>query len=297
MARSDLSDITAFLLIAREGSFTKAAAKLGVSQSALSQTVRNLEARLGIRLLTRTTRKVSPTEAGERLIQAVAPRLEEVEAELAALTALRDKPAGTVRIAAGEHAAESILWPAIERLLPDYPDIVIEVVVDNGLTDIVAERLDAGVRLGEQVAKDMVAVRIGPDVRMAVVGTPDYFKRYPKPRTPEDLTTHNCINIRLPTAGGLYAWEFEKAGRALKVRVEGQLVFNTATMAVKAVLAGSGLAFVPEDRVLPHIGDGKLTRVLTDWCPFFPGFHLYYPSRRQPTPAFAVLANALRQHG
>jgi DNA-binding transcriptional LysR family regulator len=297
MARSDLSDITAFLLIAREGSFTKAAAKLGVSQSALSQTVRNLEARLGIRLLTRTTRKVSPTEAGERLIQAVAPRLEEVEAELAALTALRDKPAGTVRIAAGEHAAESILWPAIERLLPDYPDIVIEVVVDNGLTDIVAERLDAGVRLGEQVAKDMVAVRIGPDVRMAVVGTPDYFKRYPKPRTPEDLTTHNCINIRLPTAGGLYAWEFEKAGRALKVRVEGQLVFNTATMAVKAVLAGSGLAFVPEDRVLPQIGDGKLTRVLTDWCPFFPGFHLYYPSRRQPTPAFAVLANALRQHG
>jgi DNA-binding transcriptional LysR family regulator len=289
MARSDLSDITAFLLIAREGSFTKAAAKLGVSQSALSQTVRNLEARLGIRLLTRTTRKVSPTEAGERLIQAVAPRLEEVEAELAALTALRDKPAGTVRIAAGEHAAESIL--------PDYPDIVIEVVVDNGLTDIVAERLDAGVRLGEQVAKDMVAVRIGPDVRMAVVGTPDYFKRYPKPRTPEDLTTHNCINIRLPTAGGLYAWEFEKAGRALKVRVEGQLVFNTATMAVKAVLAGSGLAFVPEDRVLPQIGDGKLTRVLTDWCPFFPGFHLYYPSRRQPTPAFAVVANALRQHG
>jgi DNA-binding transcriptional LysR family regulator len=296
MARSDLSDITAFLAIAREGSFTKAAAKLGVSQSALSQTVRNLEARLGIRLLTRTTRKVSPTEAGERLIQAVAPRLEEVEAELAALTALRDKPAGTVRIAAGEHAAESILWPAIERLLPDYPDIIIEVLVDNGLTDIVAERLDAGVRLGEQVAKDMVAVRIGPDMRMAVVGTPDYFKRHPKPVTPEDLTAHNCINIRLPTAGGLYAWEFEKSGRALKVRVEGQLVFNTATMAVKAALAGSGLAFVPEDCVLPHIADGNLARVLTDWCPFFPGFHLYYPSRRQPTPAFAVLAGALHQH-
>ncbi|MFL9911822.1 LysR family transcriptional regulator [Paraburkholderia sp. RL17-337-BIB-A] len=294
MARSDLSDITAFLTIAREGSFTKAAAKLGVSQSALSQTVRNLEARLGLRLLTRTTRRVSPTEAGERLIQAVGPRLEEVEAELAALTALRDKPAGTVRIAAGEHAAEVVLWPAIERLLPDYPDIVIEIVVDNGLTDIVAQRLDAGVRLGEQVAKDMVAVRIGPDMRMAVVGTPAYFKKHSKPKTPQDLTTHNCVNIRLPTAGGLYAWEFEKAGRALKVRVEGQLVFNTATMAVKAALAGVGLAFVPEERVLSHIEKGTLTRVLPEWCPSFPGFHLYYPSRRQPTPAFTVLADALR---
>jgi DNA-binding transcriptional LysR family regulator len=294
MSRSDLSDITAFLLIAREGSFTKAAARLGVSQSALSQTIRNLEARLGLRLLTRTTRKVSPTEAGERLIQAVGPRLEEVDAELAALTALRDKPAGTVRVAAGEHAAELVLWPVIERLLPDYPDVTIEIVVDNGLTDIVAERLDAGVRLGEQVAKDMVAVRIGPDMRMVVVGTPDYFRRHQKPLTPQDLTAHNCINVRLPTAGGLYAWEFEKDGRALKVRVEGQLVFNTATMAVKAARAGSGLAFVPEDRVLSYIGSGELVRVLVDWCPSFPGFHLYYPSRRQPTPAFTVLANALR---
>ena len=295
MARSDLSDITAFLAVAREQSFTKAAAKLGVSQSALSQTMRNLETRLGIRLLTRTTRKVAPTEAGQRLLSVVAPRLEEVEAELAALTALRDKPAGTVRIAAGEHAAESILWPAIQKLLPDYPDILIEVVVDNGLTDIVEERLDAGVRLGEQVAKDMVAVRIGPDMRMAVVGTPGYFKRYPAPASPEDLTGHNCINLRLPTAGGLYAWEFEKAGRALKVRVEGQLVFNTATLAVRAVLAGSGLAFIPEDRVMQHIADGNLTRVLTEWCPLFSGFHLYYPSRRQPTPAFTVLSNTLRR--
>lgn len=294
MSRSDLSDITAFLSIAREGSFTKAAAKLGVSQSALSQTIRNLEARLGLRLLTRTTRKVSPTDAGERLIQAVGPRLEEVEAELAALTALRDKPVGTVRVAAGEHAAELVLWPVIERLLPAYPDVTIEIVVDNGLTDIVAERLDAGVRLGEQVAKDMIAVRIGPDMRMAVVGTPDYFRRHRKPLTPQDLTAHNCINVRLPTAGGLYAWEFEKDGRALKVRVEGQLVFNSATMAVKAARAGSGLAFVPEDRVLAHIGNGELLRVLVDWCPSFPGFHLYYPSRRQPTPAFTVLANALR---
>lgn len=295
MARSNLSDITAFLAVAHEGSFTKAAAKLGVSQSALSQTIRNLEARLGLRLLARTTRNVSPTEAGERLIQAVGPRLEEVEAELAALTAMRDKPAGTVRIAAGEHAAELLLWPAIERLLPDYPDIKIEIVIDNGLTDIVEQRLDAGVRLGESVAKDMIAVRIGPDVRMAVVCTTDYFAKHPKPKTPQDLTAHNCINIRLPTAGGLYAWEFEKEGRELRVRVEGQLVFNTATMATKAALAGAGLAFVPEERVLSHIQRGELTRVLSDWCQPFSGFHLYYPSRRQPTPAFVVLANALRQ--
>lgn len=295
MARSDLSDITAFLCVAREGSFTRAAAKLGVSQSALSQTVRNLEARLGLRLLTRTTRNLSPTEAGERLIQSVGPRLEEIEAELSALTALRDKPAGTVRIAAGDHAAELLLWPVIERLLPDYPDITIEIVVDNGLTDIVEQRLDAGVRLGEQVAKDMVAVRIGPDVCMAVVGTPGYFATHPKPKTPQDLTAHNCINIRLPTAGGIYAWEFKKGGRELNVRVEGQLVFNSATLAVKAALAGIGLAFVPEQRVLSQLNSGELLRVLSDWCPSFSGFHLYYPGRRQPTPAFVVVANALRQ--
>ncbi|WP_321901934.1 LysR family transcriptional regulator [Paraburkholderia tropica] len=294
MARSDLADITAFLAVAREGSFTKAAAQLGVSQSALSQTVRNLEARLGLRLLARTTRNVSPTEAGERLIQSVGPRLDEVEAELAALTALREKPAGIVRIAAGEHAAESLLWPAIEKLLPAYPDITIELVIDNGLTDIVEQRLDAGVRLGEQVARDMVAVRIGPDIRMAVVGTPAYFARHPKPKTPQDLIAHNCVNIRMPTAGSLYAWEFEKAGRALKVRVEGRLIFNTATLAVRAALAGAGLACVPEARVLAHIERGELLRVLSDWCAPFPGFYLYYPSRRQPTPAFTVVADALR---
>ncbi|MBB3001671.1 MAG: LysR family transcriptional regulator [Paraburkholderia tropica] len=294
MARSDLADITAFLAVAREGSFTKAAAQLGVSQSALSQTVRNLEARLGLRLLARTTRNVSPTEAGERLIQSVGPRLDEVEAELAALTALREKPAGIVRIAAGEHAAESLLWPAIEKLLPAYPDITIELVIDNGLTDIVEQRLDAGVRLGEQVARDMVAVRIGPDIRMAVVGTPAYFARHPKPKTPQDLTAHNCVNIRMPTAGSLYAWEFERAGRALKVRVEGRLIFNTATLAVRAALAGAGLACVPEARVLAHIERGELLRVLSDWCAPFPGFYLYYPSRRQPTPAFTVVADALR---
>ena len=295
MARTDLSDITAFLAVAREGSFTKAAAKLGVSQSALSQTVRNLESRLGLRLLTRTTRKISPTQAGERLIQSVGPRLDEIEAELSALSALRDTPAGVVRIAAGEHAAELLLWPAIERLLPTYPDLTIEIVIDNGLTDIVEQRLDAGVRLGEQVAKDMVAVRIGPDVRMAVVGTPAYFATHTKPKTPQDLTAHNCINIRLPTAGGIYAWEFKKGGRELNVRVEGQLVFNTATMAVKAAIAGVGLAFVPEQRVSSQLESGVLLRVLSDWCPSFPGFHLYYPSRRQPTPAFVVVANALRQ--
>ncbi|HKN11519.1 MAG TPA: LysR family transcriptional regulator [Pseudomonadota bacterium] len=294
MPRTDLNDITAFLAVAREGSFTKAAAKLGVTQSALSQTVRNLEGRLGLRLLTRTTRNIAPTEAGERIIQAVGPKLDEVDAELTALSALRDKPAGTVRLSAGEHAADLILWPAVHKLLPQYPDIKVEIIIDNGLTDIVAERLDAGVRLGEQVAKDMVAVRIGPDLRMAVVGAPEYFKGRKPPRTPQDLTEHNCINLRLPTAGGLYAWEFEKGDRELRVRVEGRLVFNTATMAVNAALAGDGLAFVPEDRVREHIRAGRLIRALADWCPPFPGFHLYYPSRRQPTPAFAVLVGALR---
>nr|WP_294525177.1 LysR family transcriptional regulator [uncultured Rhodopila sp.] len=294
MARTDLNDITAFLAIARDGSFTKAAARLGVSPSALSQTVRNLEGRLGLRLLTRTTRNVAPTEAGERIIQAIGPRLEEIDAELAALTALRDKPAGMVRLSAGEHAADMVVWPVLHKLLPAYPDISVEIVIDNGLTDIVAERLDAGVRLGEQVAKDMVAVRIGPDLRMAVVGAPEYFKRRKRPRTPQELTEHTCINLRLPTAGGLYAWEFEKGGRELRVRVEGQLVFNTATMSVKAALAGAGLAFVPEDRVRESLDDGCLIRVLADWCPPFPGYHLYYPSRRQPTPAFAVLVEALR---
>jgi DNA-binding transcriptional LysR family regulator len=294
MTRANLNDITAFLAIAREGSFTRAAAKLGVSPSALSQTVRNLEARLGLRLLTRTTRNIAPTEAGERIIQAVGPRLDEVDAELSALTALRDKPAGTVRLSSGEHAADLILWPAVHKLLPHYPDITVEIIIDNGLTDIVAERLDAGVRLGEQVAKDMVAVRIGPDLRMAVVGAPEYFKGRKRPRTPQELTEHSCINLRLPTAGGIYAWEFEKAGRELKVRVEGQLVFNSATMAVKAALAGTGLAFVPEERVREQVDEGHLIRVLIDWCPPFSGFHLYYPSRRQPTPAFALLVDGLR---
>jgi len=297
MPRDNLNELTAFTAVAREESFTKAAARLGVSQSALSHTVRALEERLGLRLLTRTTRSVSPTEAGERLLRTVGPRLDEIEAELSALSELREKPAGTVRITAGEHSAETVLWPAIARLLPDYPDIRVEIIVDYGLTDIVAERYDAGVRLGEQVARDMIAVRIGPDMRMAVVGAPAYFTKRPKPRAPQDLTGHNCINLRLPTYGGLYAWEFEKAGREIKVRVEGQLVFNTAGLRMGAVLSGLGLAYMPQDQVAAHLADGLLVQVLEDWCPPFPGYHLYYPSRRQATPAFSLLVEALRYRG
>jgi DNA-binding transcriptional LysR family regulator len=294
MPRTNLNDLLAFLAVAREQSFTKAAAKLGVSQSALSHTIRGLEERLGLRLLTRTTRSVAPTEAGERLLRTLGPHFDEIDAELAALSELRDKPAGTIRITAGEHAAEAILWPAVAKLLPHYPDINVELIIDYGLTDIVAEHYDAGVRIGEQVAKDMVAVRIGPDMRMVVVGAPSYFARRPSPKKPQDLTVHNCINLRLPTYGGLYAWEFEKRGRALKVRVLGQLVFNNIALRLNAALAGLGLAYLPEDQVQPHLADGRLIRVLGDWCPPFAGYHLYYPSRRQPTPAFAVVVDALR---
>ena len=294
MARTNTNDLLAFLAVARERSFTRAAAQLGVSQSALSHTVRALEERLGLRLLTRTTRSVAPTEAGERLLRTIGPRFDEIDAELSALTELRATPAGTVRITAGDHAAETILWPALAKLLPRYPDIKVELVVDYGLTDIVAERYDAGVRLGEQVARDMIAVRIGPEMRMAVVGAPAYFAARGKPKQPQDLTGHNCINLRLPTYGGIYAWEFEKRGRAMKVRVDGQLVFNTGLLRMNAVLAGLGLAYIPEDLVKREIADGRLIRVLADWCAPFAGYHLYYPSRRQPTPAFAVLVEALR---
>jgi DNA-binding transcriptional LysR family regulator len=297
MPRENLNDILAFLAVARDRSFTRAAAKLGVSQSALSHTIRGLEARLGLRLLARTTRSVAPTEAGERLLRALGPRFDEIEAELAELSGLRDKPAGTIRITSGEHAAEAILWPALAKLLPRYPDIKVELNIDYGLTDIVAERYDAGVRLGEQVAKDMIAVRIGPDFRMAVVGAPSYFARRPKPKNPQDLTAHDCINIRLPTYGSIYAWEFEKRRRALKVRVEGQLVFNNIALRVNAALAGLGLAYLSEDQVQEHVAEGRLVRVLGDWCPPFSGYHLYYPSRRQATPAFALLVEALRYRG
>jgi len=294
MPRENFNDLLAFLAVAKARSFTKAAALLGVSQSALSHTVRGLEERLGVRLLTRTTRSVAPTEAGERLLRAAAPRIEEIEAELAALSALRDKPAGTIRITAHDHAVRAVIWPALEKLLRAYPEIRVEIVIDYGLTDIVAERFDAGVRTGEMVAKDMVAVRIGPDMRSAVVGAPSYFAKRARPKTPQDLTMHACINLRLPTHGGLYAWEFEKGGREIRARVEGQLVFNGTAPMLDAAMSGFGLAYVPEDTVRAHLADGRLIRVLADWCPPYPGYHLYYPSRRQPTQAFSLLVNALR---
>jgi DNA-binding transcriptional LysR family regulator len=297
MPRTDLSDLQAFLLVARARSFTRAAARLGVSQSALSQTVRGLEQRLGLRLLTRTTRSLAPTEAGERLLHTLGPALDDIDATLAGLSALREKPSGTIRITATENAARAALWPALVKLLADHPDIHVEIAIGYGLTDIVAERFDAGVRPGEIVAKDMISVRIGPDMRMAVVGAPSYFAARPPPKTPQDLTGHNGINLRLPTHGGLYAWEFEKNRHELNVRVEGQLVFNTAAMLLDAAVAGFGLAYLPEQEVQAHLEDGRLVRVLADWCPPFPGYHLYYPSRRQPTPAFVLLVDALRYRG
>jgi DNA-binding transcriptional LysR family regulator len=245
-------------------------------------------------LLTRTTRSVAPTEAGERLLHTVGPRFEEIEAGLEALNELREKPAGTIRLTCVDYAADTILWPKLAKFLPAYPDIKVEIIVDYGLTDIVAQRYDAGVRVGEQVAKDMIAVRIGPDMRMAVVGTPAYFRKRPAPKTPQDLIGHACVNLRLPTHGGLYAWEFERGGRELRVRVEGQFVFNGVAQMLNAALGGFGLAYVPEDLVLQHIAKRRLQRVLEDWCPSFPGYHLYYPSRRQPSPAFTLLVDALR---
>jgi DNA-binding transcriptional LysR family regulator len=295
MQRGNLGDLSAFVVVARERSFTKAAARLGVSQSALSYTIKELEARLKLRLLTRTTRSVSPTAAGERLLRTIGPRLDEIETELAALSELREKPAGTIRITATEHATDAVLLPKLAKLLREYPDIKVEIICDYGLTDIVAQRFDAGVRDGEQVAKDMIAVRIGPDARMAVVGAPSYFRSRSEPKKPQELVEHNCINLRLPTHGGsLYAWEFEKGSRELKVRVEGQLFFNTTTQMLHAGLAGLGLTYLPEGLVQPYINKGRLKRVLEDWCAPYPGYHLYYPSRRQPSAAFALLVEALR---
>jgi len=296
-SRLNLNDLTAFLAVARERSFTRAAARLGVSQSALSHTIRNLEAGLGLRLLTRTTRSVAPTEAGERLLATLGPRIGDIEAELAGLSAYRDRPAGTIRITTGKHPAETILWPALARFLPAYPDIKVELVVDHKLVDIAAEGFDAGVRLGEQIAQDMIAVKIAPDMRMAVVGSPAYFADHPKPKEPQQLTAHQAINLRLPTHGGLYVWEFEKDGRKLNVRVEGQLIFNDTDLVLKAALGGLGLAYMPEDKAAPSLASKQLVRVLADWCPPFPGYHLYYPSRRQQTPAFTLLVEALRHRG
>jgi DNA-binding transcriptional LysR family regulator len=297
MQRGHLDDLAAFLVVGRERSFTKAAAKLGVSQSALSHTLRVLEERLGVRLLTRTTRSVAPTEAGERLLRGIGPRFDEIAAELAALRELRHKPAGTIRITATEFAIDTMLLPKLAPLLRDYPDIKVEIIVDYGLTDIVAQQYDAGVRSGEQVAKDMIAVRIGPDMRMAVVGAPAYFKTRPEPKRPQDLIGHNCINLRLPTHGSLYAWEFEKGSRELRVRVEGQWTFNGTGQLLAAALAGCGLAYVPEGLVEALVSRGRLKRVLADWCQPYSGYHLFYPSRRQSSAAFALVVEALRHRG
>jgi DNA-binding transcriptional LysR family regulator len=292
--RDSLDDLAAFAAVGRERSFTKAAAKLGVSQSALSQTVRQLEARLGVRLLTRTTRSVAATEAGERLLGVVAPRFEEIESELAVLRELRLKPAGTVRITATEFAIDTILLPKLAPVMRDNPDLHVELIVDYGLSNIVAERYDAGVRSGEQVARDMIAVRIGPDMRMAVVGAPSYFKARREPAKPQDLVAHNCINLRLPTHGSLYVWEFERHKRELKVRVEGQLTCNGTSQLLNGALAGLGLAYVPEGMVAQHLAQGRLRRVLAEWCPPYSGYHLFYPSRRQSSAVFNLVVKALR---
>ena len=296
MRREQLGELMAYATVAEERSFTRAAAKLGMTQSSLSHLIRRLEASLGVRLLSRTTRSVAPTDAGERLLRTLRPALDEIDHELASLSELREKPAGSIRITTAEHAAQTILLPVLSRLLPGYPDIHVEIVIDYGLTDVVAERFDAGIRLGEQVAKDMVAVRIGPPMRMAVVASPGYFDDRRLPKVPQDLADHRCINLRLPTAGGLYAWEFAKGARDLKVRVDGQLTVNNIPMALRAARNGVGIAYLPDDLLRADLDAGRLVRVLTDWCPPFPGYHLYYPSRRQPKPAFALLVEALRSH-
>ena len=295
--RENINDLLAFIAVAQEQSFTRAAARLGTSQPALSRTIRDLEARLGLRLLTRTTRSVSPTEAGERLLQKVAPHFDEIETELGALSALRDTPSGTVRINCSEYAAEAIIWPKLAKILPDYPDIKLEIFIEHSFTDIAAERFDAGVRLGESLEKDMIAVRIAPDGRLIEVAAPAYFRDHTPPVTPAELTAHRCINLRLATRGDLYAWEFEKDGKPLRVKVDGQVVFNTIRPMIEAALQGFGIAFVPEGAVQDHLKSGALIQVLDDWCQPFSGFHLYYPSRRQQSPAFEIVVNALRYRG
>jgi len=297
MRRNEFGDLAAFLAVAEERSFTRAAARIGTSQSALSYTVRRLEERLGLRLLSRTTRSIALTEAGAKLLATLKPAFEDIHDSLASLNELREKPAGSIRITSSRSAADAILMPAVCRLLADHPDLDIEISVDQKLTDIVGEGFDAGVRLGEQVEKDMVAVRISPELRMAVVGSPAYFERHPKPKTPHDLTKHNCINLRLPTLGGLYAWEFEKNGRPLNVRVQGQFTCNDVLMIIKAASNGLGLACLPDDTIKTALSDGRLVRVLDNWCPPFPGYRLYYPSRRQNSPAFTLLVETLRWRG
>ncbi|MFS8049810.1 LysR family transcriptional regulator [Rhizobium sp. BR 314] len=297
MLRENVNDLLFFLAVARERSFTRAAAQLGVSQSALSHTVRQLEERMGIRLLTRTTRSVSPTPAGERLLQSLTPRFQEIEAELIAVTELREKPAGTIRITAVDYAVDTYIWPKLAGVLTDYPDIHVEIINDYGLTDIVAERFDAGVRLGQTVANGMIAVRIAPDQAFAVVGSPSYVEGRSKPQIPQDLAAHRCINLRLPTHGGNYVWEFEKDSEELRIRVDGQMTFNGVRQVLAAAVDGYGLAYAPYDLVQSLIESGRLIRVLEDWCPPWAGYHLYYPSRRQPSSAFAVVLDALRHRG
>ncbi|GHC94361.1 LysR family transcriptional regulator [Novosphingobium pokkalii] len=297
IGRNDLADLAAFATLAEERSFTRAAARLGVSQSALSHAMRKLEEKLGVRLLTRTTRSVATTQAGERLLATLAPALDQIHYGIEDITRLRDKPAGTIRITTSEHAARTVLWPALERILPDYPDIHVEISLNNGFVDIVEERFDAGIRLGEAIARDMIAVRVGPPMRMACVGAPSYFARHPVPQTPHDLARHTCINLRMPSTGGLYAWEFERDGRVMNVRVEGQVTFAGSGMLVRAAQSGLGLAMTLDGLVADALADGSLVRVLEDWCPPFAGYHLYYPSRRQASPAFALLVDALRHRG
>ncbi|TPG75758.1 LysR family transcriptional regulator [Pseudomonas arsenicoxydans] len=297
MVRRNLNDLLSFVTVAREGSFTRAASLLGVSQSALSQAISGLEARLQIRLLTRTTRSVSPTLAGERLLQAIGHRFDEIEAELDVLTELRDKPAGTVRITCGDHVLRKTLLPKLTPLLREYPDIDIEFDVNYGFRDIVADRFDAGVRLGDTIDKDMIAVPIGPPLRMAAVAAPAYFATRTVPKNPRDLMEHSCINQRMQTSGGLYVWDFERRGKLLNVRVTGQLTFNTSVHIVDAALSGLGIAYLPEEEFEPHLREGRLMRVLEDWCPPFAGYYLYYPSRRQPSPAFSLVSSALRELG
>lgn len=297
MLRENVNDLLAFLAVARERSFTRAAAKLGMSQSGLSHTIRGLEERLGVRLLTRTTRSVAPTPEGERLLTSIGPRFEEIEGELHALTDLREKPAGTIRITSEDFAIDHVLWPKLRKVLDEYPDIKVEFVVDYGLTDIVAERFDAGVRLGEMVSQGMIATRISREQRMIVICSPAYLGNNPAPKTPQDLTHHNCINLRLPTRGGLYAWEFEKGGQELRVRVDGQMTCNGITQIMTMAIDGYGLGFIPEGLAAPEIKAGRLVQVLGDWCPSYPGYHLYYPSRRQASAAFTVVLDALRERG
>ncbi|MGV3490215.1 MAG: LysR substrate-binding domain-containing protein [Devosia sp.] len=294
MSRPSVDDLAAFVAVANARSFTKAAGQLDVTPSALSHTIRALEARLGLRLLARTTRNVSPTEAGERLLRSIGPHLDGITAELDALSELRDRPSGTIRLTCSDSVISTVLQPRLNGFLRQYPDIAVEVLIDHGFTNIVEQRIDAGIRLGEALSKDMIAVRIGPDWRFAVVGAPGYFADHAAPQAPEDLSAHRCINIRLMTAGSLYAWEFERGGRKVNARVEGQLAFNSILPVLDAALDGMGLAYVPMDLVRPHLASGRLVEAMADWCPYFQGYHLYYPNRRQASPAFSLLVEALR---